>query len=105
MLEPLWDQRIYILALLFAWPILLIWIHAIVRTVGDRDISQLGAGFLAGWVKGLIASGVFWVGAALVLWLVESVVPETVRTVALFVVGIPYLATSIYVVWTTEPDL
>lgn len=104
MLDNLTDGPVVLIVLLFAWPVVLIWVHAIVKTMSDGDLSQLGAGFVAGWVKGLIASGLFWLGAAVVLWLVDSMIPETVRTAALFVVGVPYLAVSIFAVWSTEPD-
>ncbi len=104
MLNSLMDFPVVLIALLFSWPVVLIWIHAISNTMSDGDLSQLGVGFVAGWVKGLIASGLFWLGAVVVLWLVESVIPETVRTAALVIVGVPYLAVSIFAVWSTEPN-
>lgn len=104
MLDNVTDGPVVLIVLLFAWPVVLIWVHAIVKTISDGDLSQLGAGFVAGWVKGLIASSLFWLGAAVVLWLVDSMFPEAVRTAALFVIGVPYLAVSIFAVWSTEPD-
>lgn len=104
MLDNVTDGPVVLIVLLFAWPVVLIWVHAIVKTMSDGDLSQLGAGFVAGWVKGLIASGLFWLGAAVVLWLVDSMIPEAVRTAALFVIGVPYLVVSIFAVWSTEPD-